>query len=58
MRDQGMEESHAIAVAINAVKEWAQGHAFGGHVKVTDEVRQAAQNALKEWEGLKASHHD
>ncbi len=57
MRDQGMEESQAIATAINAVKSWAAGEAFGGHVKVTDEVRQAAQNALKEWEDLKASHH-
>lgn len=57
MRDQGMEESQAIATAINAVKSWAQGTAFGGHVKVTDEVRRAAQNALKEWEDLKASHH-
>ena len=58
MRDQGMDESQAIATAINAVKSWAAGEAFGGHVKVTEEVRQAAQNALKEWEDLKASHHD
>jgi hypothetical protein len=57
MRDQDMEESRAIATAINAVKEWAQGRAFGGHVKVADEVRQAAQRALQEWEDLKASHH-
>lgn len=57
MRDHGMDESQAIATAINAVKSWAAGEAFGGHVKVTDEVRQAAQNAIKEWEDLKASHH-
>ena len=57
MRDQGMGESEAIATAINAVKEWAQGHAFGGHVKVTPEVQEAAQRALDEWEDLKRSHH-
>jgi len=57
MRDQGMEESQAIATAINAVKAWAAGTAFGGHVKVTEEVRQAAQAALDEWEKLKESHH-
>ena len=57
MRDHDMEESQAIATAINAVKEWAAGRAFGGHVKVTDEVRQAAQRALQEWEDLKRTHH-
>jgi hypothetical protein len=57
MRTQGMDESQAIATAINAVKAWAQGHAFGGKVKVTPEVRRAAQAALDEWEKLKASHH-
>lgn len=56
MRDHGMGESEAIATAINAVKQWAQGRAFGGKIKVTDEVRQAAQNAIKEWEDLKATH--
>jgi hypothetical protein len=56
MRDQDMDESRAIATAINAVKEWAAGRAFGGHVKVTEEVRQAAQRALDEWEKLKESH--
>lgn len=57
MRDHGMDESQAIATAINAVKSWADGKAFGGKVKVTAEVRQAAQAALREWEELKASHH-
>ena len=56
MRDHGMDESQAIATAINAIRQWAQGRAFGGKVKVTDEVRQAAKNALKEWEDLKRSH--
>ena len=58
MRDQDMDESQAIATAINAVKEWAAGRAFGGHVTVTDEVRQAAQHALREWEDLRASKGD
>ncbi len=52
-----MEESQAIATAINAVKAWAAGTAFGGKVKVTPQVQAAAQRALKEWEDLKASHH-
>lgn len=57
MRDQGMGESQAIATAINAIKEWARGRAFGGRVKVTEEVRQAAQAAIDEWEALRATHH-
>ena len=57
MRDHDMDESQAIATAINAVKAWAAGTAFGGHVKVTEEVRQAAQAALGEWQKLKESHH-
>ncbi len=57
MRDQGMGESEAIATAVNAVKEWAAGRAFGGHVHVTPEVQQAAQRALQEWEHLKETHH-
>jgi len=57
MRDQGMGESEAIATAVNAVKEWAQGHAFGGAVKVTPEVQVAAQRADAEWEHLKETHH-
>ena len=56
-RDQGMGKSESIATAINAVKEWAAGRAFGGHVKVTPEVQQAAQRALQEWEHLKETHH-
>ena len=57
MRD-GMGEQEAIATAVNAVKEWAAGHAFGGKVKVTPEVQAAAQRAVAEWEALRASHHD
>ena len=50
-RDQGMDESRAIATAINAVKRWAQGH--GG---VTAEVQAASRRALQEWEALRQSH--
>ena len=57
MRDQGMGEQEAIATAVNAVKEWAAGRAFGGKVKVTPEVQAAAQRALAEWEHLKQTHH-
>ena len=56
MRDEGMEESRAIATAINAVKEWAEGRAFGGKVKVTPQVQAAARRALAEWAALRASH--
>jgi hypothetical protein len=48
----GMDESRAIATAINAAKRWASGKG-----KVHPEVRQAAKAALEEWERLKASHH-
>lgn len=57
MRDHGMDESQAIATAINAIKRWAEGTAFGGRVKVTPQVQAAARRALQEWEDLKASHH-
>jgi len=57
MRDQGLGESHAIAEAISAIKDWAEGHAFGGKVKVTPEVQAAAQRTLREWADLRASHH-
>jgi Phage portal protein/ParB/Sulfiredoxin domain len=57
MRDHDMGESEAIATAINAARAFAAGHAFGGKVKVTSQVRAAAQDALNQWEKLKASHH-
>jgi 8-oxo-dGTP pyrophosphatase MutT (NUDIX family)/2'-5' RNA ligase len=57
MRDHGMGEQEAIATAINAVKEWAAGRAFGGKIKVTPEVQAAARRALAEWSALRASHH-
>ncbi|HUY47663.1 MAG TPA: NUDIX domain-containing protein, partial [Streptosporangiaceae bacterium] len=57
MRDHGMGEQEAIATAVNAVREWSEGHAFGGKVKVTPEVQEAASAALAEWERLKESHH-
>jgi hypothetical protein len=51
MRDHGMDESRAIATAINAAKRWASGKG-----KVHPEVAAAAQAALAEWEKLKESH--
>lgn len=57
MRDQGMEESQAIATAINAVKRWAKGNLGWGRRKVTPEVIAASRRALAEWEDLKRSHH-
>ena len=56
MRDQGMEESRAIATAINAVKRWARGDLHWGRGHVTPEVQAASQRALAEWEKLKESH--
>ena len=52
----GMDESQAIATAINAVKRWARGDLHWGRGKVTPEVRAASQRALAEWEELRASH--
>ncbi len=57
MRDQGMEESHAIATALTSIDEWRHGTAFGGKVKVTPQVQEAARRAWAEWERLKESHH-
>lgn len=56
MRDQGMDESRAIATAINAVKRWAKGDLHWGRGHVTPEVQAASQRALAEWEKLKESH--
>jgi hypothetical protein len=56
MRDQGLDESTAIAYAINAIKRWAKGDLHWGHGKVTPEVQAASQRALDEWDRLKASH--
>lgn len=57
IRDQGMEESKAIAYAVNAVKRWAAGDLHWGHGKVSPEVQAASKRALAEWEQLKESHH-
>jgi hypothetical protein len=57
MRDQGMDESQAIATAINAVKRWAKGDLRWGKKRITKEVIEASRRALKEWDDLKASHH-
>lgn len=57
MRDQKMDESQAIATAINAVKRWAKGDLHWGNGHVHPEVQAASQRALQEWEKLKESHH-
>lgn len=57
MRDHDMEESRAIATAVNAVKRWAAGRLGWGRRKITPEVQAAAQRALDEWEKLRAAHH-
>jgi hypothetical protein len=56
IRDHDMEESQAIATAVNAIKRWARGENTGWGRKVTPLVQAAAQRALREWEDLKASH--
>jgi hypothetical protein len=56
-RDSGGTAEEAIPEAIAAVREWSQGTSFGGKVKVTPEVQEAAQRAWDEWEALRASHH-
>lgn len=56
MRDQGLDESTAIAYAVNAVKRWARGDLRWGHGKVSPEVVAASRRALAEWEKLRATH--
>ncbi len=55
-RDSGGDPEDRIPEAIEAVREWSHGTAFGGKVKVTPEVQQAAQRAMAEWEALRQSH--
>jgi hypothetical protein len=53
----GMDESQAIATAINAIKRWAKGDLhWGVRRKITPEVIAASRRALQEWEELKRSH--
>lgn len=56
MRDQHLDESTAIAYAINAIKRWARGDLHWGKGHVSPEVRAASQRALAEWNELKRSH--
>jgi hypothetical protein len=53
---QGMDESQAIATAINAIKRWAKGDLRWGKKRITKEVIEASRRALKDWEKLKESH--
>lgn len=55
-REHGGKPEDKIPEAVAAIKEWAKGRAFGGKVKVTPEVRRAAQRAVDEWEKLRAAH--
>ena len=55
-RDNGGSPEDAIPEAIEAVRAWSNGTAFGGKVPVTPEVQQAAQRAMDEWARLRASH--
>jgi len=55
-RDNGGSPEDAIPEAIEAVRAWSNGTAFGGKVPVTPEVQQAAQRAMDEWAQLRASH--
>lgn len=56
MRDHSMNESQAIATAINAIKRWARGDLHWGNRHIHPEVVAAARRALAEWESLRASH--
>jgi hypothetical protein len=47
----GHGESEAHAIAVGAVKRWANGKG-----KVTPEVRSASAKAVAEWEELKRNH--
>jgi hypothetical protein len=48
---EGHPEGEAHALAVAAVERWANG---GGDV--TDEVRQASQQAVAQWEQLRSNH--
>ncbi len=52
MRERGMPQSKATAIAISRVKAWAAG---GGDVG--PEVKAAAAKAVAEWEAMKARAH-
>ena len=48
---EGHSEDEAHALAVAAVERWANG---GGDV--TDEVRQASQQAVAQWNQLRSNH--
>jgi hypothetical protein len=53
----GHGEQEAHAMAIGAIKRWAEGKGAWGHKgKVTPVVQEAARKALEEWNKLKAEH--
>jgi hypothetical protein len=52
----GMGEREAHAMAVAAVKRWAEGRLGWGRRRVTPEVRRAAAEAVAQWEELRARH--
>ena len=53
----GHDEQSAHAMAVAAVKRWANGEgAWGKKGKVTPVVQEAARGAVAEWEKLRAEH--
>jgi len=52
----GMNEHEAIAMAVAAVKRWAQGRLEWGRRKITPEVIAASRRAVAQWEALRATH--
>jgi hypothetical protein len=58
MRDHGMDESHAIAVSINANKRWAGSGRVTAHgtkpSQVTPRVRALSTAAVSRWTAMKA----
>jgi hypothetical protein len=55
LQRNGMDESEAIATAINSVKRWQHPGEKIGHGHVHPEVVQASGEAVAEWERLKAA---
>lgn len=56
IRDQGVDESQAIQMAVGAMKDWAAGKGNRWmHNKVTPETQAKAAEALAQWEAMKGS---
>jgi 8-oxo-dGTP pyrophosphatase MutT (NUDIX family) len=58
MRDRGMDEREAIAMAVAAVERWRHGNLeWGPRRHVTPEVEAASERTHAEWEAERAAHH-